>query len=54
LPGRVQANYQHRVPEASLQSAADAARVNITFRWIKRHQSGCECAAGRVAAPRAD
>ena len=40
MTGRVQKHYQHRVPATAKPESS--ARVNITWRWVKRHDPrGC-------------
>jgi len=47
MDGAMQSHYVHRVPA---DKRVKALRVNLTFRWIRNHESECQCHAGRESS----
>merc|ERR1719171_772285 len=43
MEGMLQKYYQHRIPK----EAAQGPRINLTWRWIKKHASNCPLASGK-------
>ena len=42
MEGMMQKYYEHGAP---LEANVSGARLNLTFRWVKRHTRGCACCA---------
>ncbi|CAK0792754.1 unnamed protein product, partial [Prorocentrum cordatum] len=47
MEGLLQKHYKHRVP---FERSARGPRINLTWRWIVRHESGCPAAGSRAQA----
>merc|ERR1719163_85054 len=43
MEGMVQRHYQHRVPK---EDNVDGPRINLTWRWIKKHLPRCPATRG--------
>ena len=40
MDGAFQKYYQHRIPK---EPWVEGSRVNLTWRWIRKHTQGCIC-----------
>ncbi len=43
MHGLVQRHYLHRIPKQRGKDAANEGRINITFRWIRKHSADDSC-----------
>mmetsp|Transcript_59501 Transcript_59501/g.120913 ORF Transcript_59501/g.120913 Transcript_59501/m.120913 type:complete len:314 (+) Transcript_59501:54-995(+) len=43
MEGMTQKHYMHRVPEEESSEGPVGQRINLTWRWISKHQGGCKC-----------
>eukprot|EP00929_Paragymnodinium_shiwhaense_P103783 TRINITY_DN6753_c0_g1_i6.p1 TRINITY_DN6753_c0_g1~~TRINITY_DN6753_c0_g1_i6.p1 ORF type:complete len:566 (-),score=108.36 TRINITY_DN6753_c0_g1_i6:298-1995(-) len=48
MEGLMQKHYLHRVPR---EASVGAARINLTWRWIVKHDRGCPCESGQLSKP---